>query len=286
MLTPAEIHRLVGVLAVAGVRRVRLTGGEPLARRDCGRIIASIRAVPGISDIAITTNGQRLVERAAELGLAGLSRVNIHIDSLRRDRYRALTGHGELPDALRAVEAALRYDLGPVKINTVLMRGINDDEIEDFCRLAINSGATVRFIELMNTGPASAFVAQHFMSADAARAALTRTHHLRPRFADRGACPATEFDVDDGAGTIGFIASETQPFCGSCNRVRVTSQGLLKTCLYESGGLDLRSLLRDAAVSDDDIRQRITAALAGKRSHHPAFGHTGDEPFAMAQVGG
>ncbi len=286
MLTPAEIHRVVSVLAESGTSHVRLTGGEPLARRDALRIVESIASVPGIRDIAITTNGQGLADRALALRNAGLSRVNIHIDSLRADRYQALTRNGNLAAALRGVESALAAGLRPIKINTVLMNGVNDDELEAFLRFAVEWRVTVRFIELMNTGPASAFVGRHFMSAEAARAQLARDHVLVPRFADRGASPAREYDVDHGAATVGFIASETEPFCASCNRIRVTSDGRLKICLYEAGGFDLRAFIRDPSVDDRQLSERIAAVLGGKRSHHPALGQTGAVAFAMAQIGG
>lgn len=286
MLAPEEIRRVVSALARMGTSHVRLTGGEPLARRDCGQIVESIAHVPGIVDIAMTTNGQGFADRVREFAAAGLTRINIHIDSLRPDRYRALARRGSLAAALRSVEAACRENLRPVKINMVLMKGINDDELPAFCRLACEWGVTVRFIELMNTGPASAFVRQHFMSAAEAREQLARSHSLALRFEDRGASPAREYNVDHGAGTIGFIASETEPFCLACNRVRVTAEGRLKVCLYEADGLDLRALVRDPAVGDRQLADQIAAALDGKRSHHPAFGQAGEAPFAMAQIGG
>jgi cyclic pyranopterin phosphate synthase len=286
MLSPAEIRRIVSVLADLGTSHVRLTGGEPLARRDALQIVESVSTVRGIRDVAITTNGQGLAARAQALKDAGLTRVNIHIDTLREDRYRSLTRSGSLSAALRGLEAALAADLRPVKINTVLMKGVNDDELDAFGRMAAEWGVTVRFIELMNTGPASAFVHRHFLSAFDARAQLARAHTLTPRFADRGGSPAREFDLDRGAATIGFIASETEAFCASCNRIRLTCDGQLKTCLYESGGHDLRALVRDSSITDDTLRDRAALALGAKRSHHPAFGQTGAAPFAMAHIGG
>ena len=285
-LTPSEIHRVVSVLAELGTSHVRFTGGEPLARRDCLQIVGAVSDVPGIRDVAITTNGQGLAARTGALRRAGLSRVNVHIDSLRADRYRRLTHGGSLSGALDGVEAALADNLRPVKINMVLMKGINDDEVAEFCRFGVEWGVTVRFIELMNTGPAPDFVRRHFLSAAAARAQVAKDHVLTPRFEYRGASPAREYDLDHGAGTVGFIASETEPFCASCNRIRVTCDGRLKVCLYEAGGLDLGALVRDPSVSDEQLRQRVAGVLGGKRSHHPANGQTGDVPFAMAQVGG
>ena len=285
-LSSAEIRRVVTILAGLGTRHVRLTGGEPLATRDCVQIVEMVSAIPGIQDVAITTNGQNLADRAAALKDAGLSRVNIHIDSLRPDRYRALTRHGSLSAALQGVSTALRLDLKPVKINTVLMRGINDDELSDFCRFATEWGVTVRFIELMNTGPASSFVTRHFVSAATAQAQLTHSHTITPKFEERGACPAREYLVDGGPGTIGFIASETEPFCAACNRIRVTSDGQLKMCLYEAGGVDLRARLRDPSIGDAELQAQIAHALAAKTSHHPAAGQTGAVPFAMSRVGG
>lgn len=286
MLAPAEIQRIVSAMGQLGTSHVRLTGGEPLARRDCLQIVAAIGRVPGIRDIAMTTNGQGFERRAREFALAGLTRINIHIDSLRHDRYRALARHGSLAAALRSVEAALRENLRPVKINTVLMKGINDDELSAFCRFACEWGVTVRFIELMNTGPASTFVGRHFMPAADARDRLALAHTLTPRSAERGASPAREYDVDHCVGTVGFIASETEPFCAGCNRIRVTADGRLKTCLYDAGGLDLRALVRDPAVNEQCLRDRIGVAVRTKRSHHPAFGQMGEMPFAMAQIGG
>ncbi len=286
LLTPPEIRRVVSVLADLGTSRVRLTGGEPLGRRDLTEIVAAIANVPGIREVAITTNGQSLAGRSNALKRAGLSRVNVHIDSLRADRYRALTGHGSLTRALDGVEAALVEGLRPVKINTVLMRGINDDEVNEFCRLATTWGVTVRFIELMNTGPAPDFVRRHFMRASEARAVLMRNHVLTPRFEHRGASPAREYNVDAGAGTVGFIASESEPFCAACNRLRISGDGRLRGCLYETRGLDLAALVRDPSISDAQLREGIAIALNHKQSYHPPPGGIGDTPFAMAQIGG
>ncbi len=285
-MTPAEWGRLTGLLAGLGASRVRLTGGEPLSHPECLEIIREIRRSPLVREIALTTNGEALAPLAKDLRRAGLDRINIHVDSLQRERYRQITGRDRLHDVLRGIEAARSAGLEPVKINMVLMRGVNDGELFDFCEVSRGWGVTVRFIELMNTGPAGRFVREHFLAAAEARRHIAQRYKLTLRFEERGASPAREYLLDGGQATVGFIASESEPFCESCNRVRLTATGRLKVCLYDPAGFDTRALLRDPARTDQDLSETLAALLAGKRSHHPAFGETGEGRFSMAQVGG
>jgi len=285
-MTQEEIGRAVRSLADLGVTRVRLTGGEPLSRPDHGAVIEDICSVDSLREVSITTNGQLLERHAQALRDAGVSRVNVHVDTLRKGRFRLLGGRGDLATVLRGIEVAQRVGLKPVKINVVLMRDLNSDELIDFCEYSATTGITVRFIELMNTGPAPDFVRRHFMSAAEARERIAKVYELTPRFLKRGASPAQEFLVDGGRAAIGFIASESAPFCKGCNRLRLTAAGVLKGCLYERGGLDLLSMLRDGDCSDDRLSEQLTHALGRKRSHHVHNDATGSHTFSMAETGG
>lgn len=285
-LTPAEIARVVRGLERLGVNRVRLTGGEPLSRPDCLEIVERLRRIDGIREISLTTNGERLAKQASDLKRAGLDRINIHLDSLRPDRFRELARRDSHAAVLAGIEAAQTSGLTPIKLNTVMMKGINDDELVDFCQLAVDSGFVVRFIELMDTGPARDFVVRHFMSGKEAREIIGRRFDVSLRFEDRGASPAQEYLLDGGRGTIGFIASESVPFCDACNRLRLTSDGRLQGCLYEAGGTELRWMLRDEAVSEDDLMGVMASTLARKQPYHPQLTHLPRQRFSMAQVGG
>lgn len=284
LLTAPELHRLVSLLTELGVDRVRLTGGEPLQRADCLKLVEALRLVPGIREIALTTNGEHLAAKADALAAAGVDRINVHLDSLRPDRFRALARRSTLKDVLAAIERAREAGLNPVRINTVVMAGINDDELEDFCEFALSSGLSVRFIEMMNTGSAQDFFRRHFISAAVLRDRIARRYRLRALDAERGSAPALEYELE-GRGRIGFIASETEPFCARCDRLRLTADGRLSRCLYESGGVPLKGLLRSGAL-DEILRETLARAIGEKRSHHPEFGATGAVPFSMSQIGG
>lgn len=286
LLRPREIGRLVALLSGFGVTKVRLTGGEPLARPDCGEIIAQIRSVTAIRDIALTTNGEYLAGKAAELKRAGLDRINIHLDTLKADRFRAITGRDSFGAVMEGIEAARTSGLAPIKINSVLMAGINDDELNDFCRFAVKRGVTVRFIELMNTGPAPEFVREHFLSAESVRLRVSRNFDLVPCAGEDAHSPAREYLIAGGSGRIGFIASETEPFCDSCNRIRLTAEGRLRGCLYEPNGTDILSHLRRWESGDEAAADELGRIIAGKRSHHPSFGDQGLQAFSMSRIGG
>ncbi len=283
-LSAAHYAAVVRALADWGLNRVRLTGGEPLSRPDGADIVAAIREEPRIREVALTTNGERLAETAPSLAAAGLARINLHLDTLRPERFRQLGGRGELVQVLEGLEAARACGLGPLKINTVLMRGINDDELLDFCAFAREHGVTVRFIELMDTGPAPQFVREHFFSAAEARHRIETEIPLVPRFATRGAAPAREYVAGDGEAVVGFIASTSEPFCDACNRLRLTANGQLLGCLYQSHGVDLGVALREN--DEHRIAEGVAAALDAKRTFHPRVSEASHPAFSMAEVGG
>lgn len=290
MLSVAEIQRVVRHLAnpemFGGVRGVRFTGGEPLQRAECEDAVAAVAEIEGIEDIALTTNAEHLGARAQLLRNAGLTRINIHLDSLKEERFAELSGGKDLYTVLEAIAATKEAGLIPLKVNCVVMKGINDDEIIEFCEFAKRWELTVRFIELMNTGSAQAFFEKHFVAAGEIRERVAARYEIAPTEEPRGAMPAEEFRlVGTGAG-VGFIASESEPFCRACNRLRLSADGRISRCLYEAGGIPLRELLRDENVNDEQLRDVLLGAIAGKRSHHPSFGKPGEKPFAMAEIGG
>ncbi|MDF1562290.1 MAG: GTP 3',8-cyclase MoaA [Deltaproteobacteria bacterium] len=281
-LAPEQLEALVAALTRVGVHRVRLTGGEPLSRRDCPEIVERLARLPGLAEVALTTNGQRLRPMAAALAEAGLSRLNVHLDSLDPRRHHEITGHDDHAEVLAGIDAAEAAGLPPPKINVVVMRGVNDDELAAFCEHAAATGRTVRFIELMDTGIAARWSREHLVTAAEIRERIAAHFELQPRFADRGASPAQEYLLDGGRATVGIIASESEPFCERCNRLRLTVKGELRGCLYEAGGVPLLPHLEDPAR----LGEVIARGVAGKRSHHPTAGEVEANRFSMAAIGG
>ena len=244
-LTLADFAFIVEVAAGLGIKRVRLTGGEPLLVQGLAEFVAEIRQYPGIRDIALTTNAQGLENHAAALFRAGVSRVNISLDSLQPERYAHLTRGGKLQVALKGVQAALEVGMSPVKINCVIMGGVNDDEIEAFALWTRLTPISVRFIELMPFGEAANWPDSSFVSVRAMKERLT---HLCPHKIDvAGGGPAENFVITDGIGSIGFISGTTEHFCGNCNRLRVTSAGAIRPCLFS----DLEFSLQEAVKNRD-----------------------------------
>ena len=278
-----EHARLAPLFSRRGVRKVRFTGGEPLLRKDMIEIVAVwAGALPG-AEIAATTNGLLLGQKLDGLIGAGLSRLNVHIDSLRDDRYRALMGPGSVHDVLRACETAVARDLA-LKINVVVQKGLNDDELDDFLRLSAQTGIEVRFIELMDTGSATDRVAETFISG---REILARIGERRAVVSlSRRALsdPAALYRCEDDGITFGLIASDTRPFCGHCDRLRLSADGRLRGCLYAPGGEALGDRLR-AGASDDELLSIIDDGLDDKRSWHPQSAIE-RLPFSMADIGG
>lgn len=261
---------------------VRLTGGEPTIRAHLPHLVERL-AMLGI-DVALTTNGATLRRHARDLANAGLSRINISLDSLRRDRFLELTRRDELDKVLDGIESAVDAGLSPVKLNAVMMRGVNDDEVVDFARFGREHDVTVRFIEWMPLDAQGAWSNDVVVSAEEIVAAVGSEFEIEP--VTRGSEPAERFRYLDGRGEFGVIASVTKPFCGNCDRVRITAEGQFRTCLFAVDEFDMRSLLRGDR-SDDEIADAIRDAVGTKWAGH-AIGQVNfiRPARSMSQIGG
>jgi len=245
-----EIASIADVFVSLGADRVRVTGGEPLLRRDLPRLIELLASRPGIADLAVTTNGVLLASQAAALRQAGLRRITVSLDTLRRDRFQAIARFDELPSVLAGIDAAARAGFAPLKIDTVVMRGRNDDELVDLIEFGRGVGAEVRFIEYMDVGGATHWSMDTVVSRREILARLTEHYGDIAALPGRDAAPAERFQLPDGT-TFGIIASTTEPFCAACDRSRLTADGLWLLCLYARGGLDLRRPLREGATREE-----------------------------------
>lgn len=271
LLRREEITRLVELLVGLGVTTVRLTGGEPTLRPDLVDIVADLAGL-GV-EVALTTNGLRLARLAEPLAQAGLSRVNVSLDTLRTDRFRIMSRRDGLPDVLAGLAAAREAGLGPVKVNTVLMRGINDDEAVELLRWALGEGYQLRIIEQMPLDPGGAWTREGMVTAEEVFAQLSEHVTLTP-VQERGAAPAEEFLVDGGPGRVGVIASVTRPFCRDCNRLRLTADGQLRNCLFAQAETDLRTPLRSGATPEELavlVHGCVVAKAAGHGVNDPTF---------------
>src|SRR5579875_1496323 len=276
-LNDDEIIRLAGVFVGLGVTSIRLTGGEPLVHRSIVEVITRLAALRPRPELSLTTNGISLDRFAAQLPAAGLDRVNISLDTLNRDRFRELTRRDRLPDVLAGIAAAAEAGLTPLKINTVLMRGSNVDEAPELLLWALRHGYQLRFIEHMPLDADHAWSRNSMVTASEILELLEQTYVLRPH-GQRGHAPAEQFDVldgpdrgswctDGGLPTVGLIASVTRPFCRDCDRLRLTADGQLRTCLFAHSETDLRGPLR-AGASDAELAALIVDAVAGKQAGH------------------
>lgn len=281
-----EIARLVNIFSDLGIRKVRLTGGEPLVRRNLPELVRMIHENPLIDDIALTTNGLLFAKMAGELKEAGLNRVNLSLDTLRPDRYEYITRGGDLGLALNALETALAEGLHPVKINTVVISGFNDDEILDFCRLAYQMPVHVRFIELMPVGELSFWSRDRMLGNDEVKTRIESQYQLKPAKIKHGSGPARYYNIEGGQGSIGFISPMSHQFCHLCNRLRLTADGRLRACLYSPVETDLKKPLRSGA-GDEEIKALFLETVASKPEKHGM----GDKAWArgdrkMSQIGG
>ncbi|MBW3638332.1 MAG: GTP 3',8-cyclase MoaA [Actinobacteria bacterium] len=283
LLTDDELVRLVGVFASMGVRTVRLTGGEPLLRRGLPGLVARLSEL-GLRS-SLTTNGLGLARQAQALRDAGLNRVNVSLDTLRPERFLELTRRDRFADVVEGLRAAKLAGLDPVKVNTVLMRGVNDDEAADLLAWALEHGYALRFIEQMPLDPQHGWDRATMVPADEILEVLGRHVALTP-VEHRGSAPAEEFLVDGGPATVGVVGSVTRPFCASCDRLRLTADGQVRNCLFARDESDLRAPLREGA-SDDELAERLRVAVAGKKAGH-GIGEPGfvqpDRP--MSAIGG
>jgi len=283
ILSYEEITRVVQQLAPLGLRRLRITGGEPTIRPDLDRLIAMLRAIPGVEDISLSTNGVRLMELAAGFKAAGLDRVNMSVDSLRPDRIKAISRRSFDFDPVAAARAAEAAGLSPIKINVVVMRGINDDELTDLARLTIDNPWHVRFIELMPVGELRDLTWDHVVpSAEVLRRLETIAPLEEADAPARSNGPARYFRFRAAAGSVGLITPMTHTYCGSCNRVRLTADGKLRTCLFGDGETDLRTPLRDGVPLEPFFR----AALSEKPREHQLLQMNVGGLRALSQVGG
>lgn len=280
-LRPAQYAVLAHAFAAVGVDKVRFTGGEPLLREDIVEVVTAFRAGLPNAHLALTTNGLRLDAVAEALAAAGLSRVTVHLDTLQRDRYPHLMGRGDPAQVIEQAERALAL-YAEVKLNVVVQRGLNDDELLDFLALSRRTGLEVRFIELMDTGSAHAHVEQTFLSGRDIVARIAASRQISPVPRRRASDPARLFRCDDDGTIFGLIASDTEPFCDACDRLRLTADGRLRGCLYEAGGV---RLLEALAAGPAAVADKIREGLDEKRPHHPSVMST-RVPFSMADVGG
>jgi cyclic pyranopterin phosphate synthase len=283
ILSYEEIAAVVGQLAPLGLRRLRITGGEPTIRPDLEKLIAMLRKVPEIEDIALSTNGAKLPELAPRLREAGLDRINMSADSLRPERIAAIARRNLGFDPVTAALAAERAGIGPVKINVVVMRGINDDEVEDFARITVEHPWHVRFIELMPVGEMSGLTWEHIVPSDEVLSRVASLGELAPDGGPaRGNGPAKYYRLRNALGTIGVITPMTHTYCASCNRVRLTADGRLRTCLFGDHEVLLRDALRAGAPLEPLFRQ----ALADKPKEHALLQMKVGGLRALSQVGG
>jgi GTP 3',8-cyclase len=286
VLTFEEIERLVALLAEMGIDEVRLTGGEPLVRRDFPALAARLTAIPGLREVSITTNGYLLERDAEALVRAGIARFNVSIDSLQRDRFYALTRRDAMDRVLRGLEHLATFpEAHPIKVNAVAIRGFTEQEALPFAAFAREHPYEVRFIEYMPLDGDRAWRADQVLTGEEIRAAIHTRYPLEPEPREPHAT-ARVYRFADGRGRIGFINPVSEPFCGDCNRIRLTADGRLRTCLFSLHETDLRAPLR-AGANDDDLEQIIRRAVWAKELKH----HVNEPGFVqpartMSAIGG
>ena len=279
-----EIRRLITAFAELGMWKIRLTGGEPSVRKDLAALMATIKSVPGIRQLAMTTNGYKLKQQVASWRAAGLDSLNISVDSLDPRLFASITGHDKLREILDGIETALTLDFRAIKLNAVLLRGLNDHQLDAFLDWLRVRPVSMRFIELMQTGDNAAFFDRHHVPGDElVQALVARGWQELPRTRDGG--PAREFEHPDYHGKIGLIAPYSKDFCDSCNRLRVTALGDLRLCLFGDAGTSLRDLLQHDEQRLQ-LKTRIESQLQLKKvSHFLHEGNTGATPH-LASCGG
>ena len=285
LLSDDEILLVLRVAADLGVRKVRLTGGEPTVRHGLVDLVRLIAAIDGLSDIAMTTNGVMLGRLAQPLADAGLRRVNVSLDTLDPEQFHRITRWGHLEDVLAGLDAAERAGLSPVKVNSVVVRGFNDDAAPALARLTIDRGWHVRFIEMMPFGTVAGFQTSAYVSSEETMARIQAVlGPLRP-IDTSGYDPARTYRLDGAHGTLGFISAVSQPFCAQCGRLRLTAEGRLRLCLLRDDEVDLRAPIR-AGASYDELKERFAAAAFKKPWGHGLARKVIPRERIMSQIGG
>lgn len=286
ILRVEEFEAIVRAAALAGIKKIRLTGGEPLVHKGLEDLVRRFANIPGIDDITLTTNGLLLPSHAAPLKEAGVTRVNISLDTLKEERYREITRCGELAAAWKGIQAALDAGLHPVKLNTVVVRDFNDDEVEAMARLTLKRPLHVRFIELMPIGATNSWTEGRFVPAEEIMDRISRRlGKLNPANMTQGDGPAKYYRLSGAEGTLGFITAMSEHFCEKCNRLRLTSSGGLRPCLYDSREVDLKTPLRRGAGTRE-IADLIMDAIALKPDRHHLNDGWADDKRVMSQIGG
>lgn len=268
LLTFEEIERFVRIVVKRGVRKIRLTGGEPLVRRDLHKLIARLNLIEEIEDIGLTTNGILLPDQAQALHDAGLSRINVSLDALDPVKFKEVTRREGYEQVREGIRVAQKVGFQPVKINAVSIRGLTEDQIVPFGNLARETGVEIRFIEFMPLDADAAWQRDQVLFASEILEKLTtEIGPLKPLPTQDPSAPATEFEFEDGRGRIGMIASVSQPFCGSCNRFRLTADGKIRNCLFSHEETDIKQLLRDGA-DDQQILHAVETSIQAKKEGH------------------
>ncbi|HEY6485661.1 MAG TPA: GTP 3',8-cyclase MoaA [Candidatus Cybelea sp.] len=281
-----EIAQIVTAAASVGVRSIRLTGGEPLVRRDLRLLVAAIAAIPGIDDIALSTNGLLLEEQIAELAAAGLRRINLSLDTLRPERFETIARRPGLERVLGGLDAAIAAGLMPVKINCVVMRGSNDDEIAEFAKLTRDRPVFVRFIEVMPVHENVGLQRDTYVSSTEVLERVAEIEELVPRAGPAGNGPARYFAFPGAPGAVGVISPLSHDYCDRCNRVRLTADGRLRLCLFGDHALDLRTPLRSGASAQELGDLMRSAMLIKPARHHLRLGETSSRMRAFSEIGG
>ena len=286
ILSFEEIERVIRVAVSLGIQKIRLTGGEPLLRHNVEDLVARVASIPGLTDLAMTTNGSLFLQKAPALRAAGLRRISFSLDSLARDNFRKITGRDGLDEVLAGIRRAQELGLRPVKVNAVVIRDINDHEIEALADFAREGDLSLRFIEFMPLDSARAWLKEMVVPGHEVLARLQARFDLRPIAPDNPSATSKRWAFADGRGEIGIIAPVSEPFCGHCNRIRLTADGKIRTCLFSVKEHDLRSLLRGGA-SDAKIAEWLRGVVWQKEARH----HIGEPEFvppprSMSCIGG
>jgi GTP 3',8-cyclase len=254
ILTFEEISRLATLFVGLGVEKIRLTGGEPLVRQNLDKLVAKLSSIDGLKDLCLTTNGALLAEKVAALKASGLKRVNISVDTLSPEKFRQMTKRGDLSKVLEGIFAAKHYGVDPIKLNAVIEKGVNEDDILNLVEFSRDNGFALRFIEYMDVGNSNDWTSGKLVSKKEIIEKIHSRYPLREVGRAGGTAPSVDYEFADGRGDVGVIASVTEPFCSSCTRVRLTADGKIVTCLFSGIGYDVKALIRGGA-SDEEISQ-------------------------------